>query len=239
MPKLSKTDNDFMSSNNNKPTSPQPDAMQLQIDFATLLPRAENIPPGHIPVNKTSHRIDAYIPPISGADKADFNARTARKKLCNHFHINGTCVAGDNCAYDHRPASPEVLNCLKQVVFNNPCPKRGGCRNLGCLYGHLCQKAECKYRGGGVFCKFPGPSHYQSVECVGFVEGVVKGGGTVGVSVAAVEEDGKSVSASTSGKGSTESRDGTPPPPKTPGFGEVEDGEGEGALLDLGSDDVD
>jgi len=224
MPQLSKNDNDFMAGNSDS----QVDLNQAQIDFATKLPQAENIPAGQIPVNKDSHRLDQYISPPG--DKSEFNARTAKKKLCNSYHINGICPNGDACTYDHRPASTAVLNCLKQVVFNNPCPRRGACRSLTCLYGHACQKADCKYRGGHVYCKFPPQVHYQDMALARFVPRLSKHTNNAG----AADEHNRS--ASTSGKGSISPT--AVSPPLSTVDGEVEEGNGEGALLTFSDDEA-
>ncbi|KAK3707223.1 hypothetical protein LTR37_012223 [Vermiconidia calcicola] len=163
LPSLTKSDNDFMTGNS--------DPVQLQIDFATQLPRAEDIAHGEIPVNKHQHRLDAYIPHPSREDSAAYYTRIANKKLCNNFHINGNCPNGDSCKYDHSPASPGILNCLEQVVRSMPCPRRGGCRSVNCLNGHICQKADCQRRGGKQYCKFSLPMHIQDLQLAQYVSG--------------------------------------------------------------------
>ncbi|KAH7110522.1 hypothetical protein B0J13DRAFT_462358, partial [Dactylonectria estremocensis] len=35
-----------------------------------------------------------------------------------------------------------------------PCPQRGACRKLNCIYGHVCQKADCRRRCGKASCRF-------------------------------------------------------------------------------------
>jgi hypothetical protein len=40
------------------------------------------------------------------------------------------------------------------------------------LNGHICQKPDCKYRGGKFFCKLPGPMHYVQLQFKECVEGI-------------------------------------------------------------------
>ena len=169
---LNKNDNDFMSGHGLGHSNSTPNGG----DFVATLPGANEIPPGQIPLNENAYRLDALLPVSSPEEKAAFNSRTASKKLCNNYHINGQCQNGDACSYDHRPAPPGVLNCLNHVILNNPCPRRGACRNLNCLYGHICQKQDCKYRGGNVYCKFPPQVHYQPMSLDIFVAGTSKDG---------------------------------------------------------------
>ena len=220
MSNLGKSDNDFMSGNN------AVDISQQQIDFGTSLPHADSIPRNEIPVNKAQHRLDAFIAPPSLEDRATFNARTAQRKLCNNHHIYGNCPNGGSCPYDHKPASPGVLNCLKQVVRNNPCPKRGACRNLVCFNGHICQKTNCKWRGGKEYCKFNPQSHNVDLTLAEFVP-------VSGARDSAAESE---VAGSISGKGST------PPMPEARSVAHESDGEHggqEGALLDFDSEHLD
>lgn len=165
MPHVSKNDNDFMSGNNisNNP-------LQLQIDLAIMLPKSEDVPRNEIPINSNQHRLDVYIPPPSLEERTAFQHRIAVQKLCNNHHIQGNCPKLDNCEFDHSPVSQAMLNCLKQVVRNMPCPRKGGCRSLSCLNGHICQKVDCKWRGGKQFCKFGMQAHCQILEVAEFVQ---------------------------------------------------------------------
>ena len=224
MPNLSKIDNDFMSGN-----GVATDPAQLQVDFATWLPQAESVPRDEIPINRHNHRLDSYIAPVSAEDRIAFQARIAKHKLCNNHHIHGNCPNGDNCDYDHGPITPALLACLKRVTRNQPCPRKGACRSLSCMNGHICQKAECKFRGGRVFCKFGPGTHNADLHLAEFVPGI------------AAQRDGMEGSeagASVSEKGSS--------PPTTQearsvlndSDGDCEEHEGaeEGALLEFGDD---
>jgi hypothetical protein len=166
MPHVAKSDNDFMSAD-----TIASDPLQLQIDLATMLPKDSDVPRNEIPVNKNQHRLDVYIPPPSPEERFAFQNRIAVLKLCNNHHLLGNCPDPDTCGYDHSPVTPAMLNCLKQVVRNNPCPRKGACRALSCLNGHICQKVDCKWRGGKQYCKFGLQAHTQSLEVAQFVQG--------------------------------------------------------------------
>ena len=141
-------------------------------NFEKNLPQAEEIPRGQIAVNKNDHRLDAYIPMPSYEDRMAFTARTAVRKICNNHHLRGSCHNGDQCAFDHSTLPPAILNSLQHIVKTHPCPKRGGCRSLTCLHGHICQNPLCKYRGGKLFCKFPWHVHTQELVPRDFVAGL-------------------------------------------------------------------
>lgn len=122
-------------------------------DFASMLPRAHNVKFGQIAVNRNNHRLDTYVPPPSAEDKAKFNYRTSKRKLCNNYHLVGPCPSGPDCQYDHKAITSGVLDCLRQVTHNTPCPRRGECRKARCINGHICQKPDCRFRGGPASCK--------------------------------------------------------------------------------------
>ena len=194
-------------------------------ELATLLPQNDKVPRNEIPINKYNHRLDAYIPPPSSEERAAFQGRIAIQKLCNNHHIHGNCPHPDSCEYDHSLVAPAMLNCLRQVVRNNPCPRKGACRSVTCLNGHICQKADCKWRGGKQYCKFGPQAHNQALEVAEFVLGI----GQI--------DDADSAGANWEAS----SRASTPPILGPRGMHEESDGEqepGQGALLDLGEDDV-
>ena len=227
MNNIAKNDNDFMAGNasymqtpksNSNNTGPGPNGGA--IDFASILP--DHISENKIALNDKDHRIDAYIPPYTDKDSAIFNARTAKKKLCNHYHIAGHCAAGPDCRYDHNPASEGVLNILRIVSCSAPCPKKGACRRPGCTHGHICQKNNCTKRGGKQGCKFNQNFHTQSLKVVKYVDGQT-------FDIKDKEMNGNGSRACDDGEASERS--------STPwGQSEAED-EGEGALLDSGNGD--
>ena len=218
MPHVTKSDNDFMNGNN-----AATDSMQIQIDFATTLPQADRVPGNEIPVNKYRDRLDAYIQPPTSEERASFQASITIKKLCNNHHILHNCPHGDNCEYDHDPVSPATLNCLKQAVRNTPCPRKSGCRTVTCLNGHICQKTECRYRGGKLYCKFSPTIHSQDLQVAEYVPGTGQKDGS---------ESGEFV-------GGVSSKSSSPPIPEARSANDESDGEQgaeEGALLELEDD---
>ncbi|KJX97294.1 C-x8-C-x5-C-x3-H type zinc finger protein [Zymoseptoria brevis] len=141
-------------------------------DFASMLPKQEDVPPNKIPVNKSQHRLDTYAPPPRTAVLARFNSRIAQQKLCNNFHLKGFCT-NDQCEYDHESVSPEMRDCLAQVARGLPCARRGACRSINCISGHICQRPDCKHRGGKNYCKLGSQAHGQDLQVAGFVPALV------------------------------------------------------------------
>jgi len=126
-----------------------------------LLPTAKDIPDGYVMVNDNNHRLDPGLPVVS-ADVIDrLKERVHKKRVCNSFHLQGFCDAGDGCEYDHEPLDQELLPALAALARSMPCPRRGGCRLEGCSQGHVCQIPDCTHRGGKVYCKLPYLSHLQ------------------------------------------------------------------------------
>jgi hypothetical protein len=160
--------------------------MSINASSPTKLPQAWEIPEGCVPVNRSNHRLDAYIPPASPAATSTLMARIDRRRVCNAFHLQGFCDAGDRCEYDHGPLDAGCLPALEALARTQPCPRRGGCRLLGCTHGHVCQNPDCKHRGGKAYCKIPYLAHLEDAEAVRYEQGVVnpkmaaRGGGGAG-----------------------------------------------------------
>lgn len=131
------------------------------------LPRKEDIPEGHIAVNKNNFRLDPYIIPPSPEATLELRARIKRQRICNTFHLNGTCDG--HCGYDHSPLDSELKSALEILARSQPCPKRGACRKLSCTHGHICQAPDCRYRGGEAFCKLPVASHNEDLTVFDYV----------------------------------------------------------------------
>jgi hypothetical protein len=132
------------------------------------LPRREDIPDGHIAVNKNKHRLDPYISPPSAEAAAELRARVNRQRICNNYHLNnGACDGG--CGFDHAPLDPELKRALESLARSLPCSRRGACRKLGCNSGHICQSPDCKHRGGKAFCKLPFASHAEDLAVASYV----------------------------------------------------------------------
>jgi hypothetical protein len=131
------------------------------------LPKKEDVPEGHIAVNRNSFRLDPYIPPPSPEAAMELRARINRQRICNNFHLNGSCDG--QCGFDHSPLDPELKRALESLARSQPCPKRGACRKANCTYGHICQTPDCRHRGGKAFCKLPYASHSEDLAVAAYV----------------------------------------------------------------------
>lgn len=225
---ITKSVNEFINGHSRNSTSEiggKHAPLPLQIDFATILPL--RIPAGKIALSRRQHRLDEYVPPHVHEDRIGFTARAATKKLCNTNHVIGYCAKGISCEYDHTPITPGMLNYLKQIVRGTPCPRKGNCRTLNCCYGHICQRADCKHRGGGAWCKFPAHVHAEDLHVANFVDGITTQGAGLGdettISVTSEKENSSVQPAEFS---------------ESSGRAESDEGEcgAEGALLDVGDD---
>ncbi|KAG9187340.1 hypothetical protein G6011_05211 [Alternaria panax] len=143
----------------------QPSQLSIErTNISSMLPAAPI--PGFIPLNKSQQRIDPALPfPSSSAWKI-YNARFAKAKPCNTFHLQQRC-SSFNCSFDHSDLEPEAKQVLEYVVRCNPCPRKGECRKRDCFYGHLCQKDGCDGQGGQgpKACRFKTLLHYRAEEC--------------------------------------------------------------------------
>jgi hypothetical protein len=162
----STSDIDFMRSNGHTPHSSTSQADQTEPDFAALLPHTDSVPHGFVALNAKGERLDVYMPPVTADVRHRFSQRVAKQKLCNKFHLTGDCpdLATNNCSFDHSSIDESLRNYLRAIAASTPCTRRSGCKNLTCLNGHVCQKPDCKYRGGKLFCKLPGPMHYVQLQ---------------------------------------------------------------------------
>ncbi|EAW12249.1 CCCH zinc finger DNA binding protein [Aspergillus clavatus NRRL 1] len=78
------------------------------------------------------------------------------RKLCNEYHILGTCDYGDFCSHSHGPRKTGLeLLALKQLARTRACWSGSFCENEYCIYGHCCPWPECK----GQSCKFDSSLH--------------------------------------------------------------------------------
>jgi hypothetical protein len=105
----------------------------------------------HQPRRRPPRRLTAY--PSANSIKR-LRALYAEKRFCNNKQLSGTCE-NDDCKYEHNPIAEELkpaLECLARLV---PCSKHGGRRKANCVYGHVCQKADCRHRGSKNYCRFP------------------------------------------------------------------------------------
>jgi len=164
----------------NAPSSSKKAALPVRasLDAAALaqLPKKHEIPAGFVLVNENKHRIDPQLPVIAPEIMNRLKARVDKRRVCNSFHLSGSCDAGDRCGFDHEPLDEDCLPALEVLALSQPCTRRGGCRLDGCTHGHICQNPECKHRGGKAYCRIPVLSHLESLADTRYVPAVPKGG---------------------------------------------------------------
>ncbi|KAI3394921.1 hypothetical protein diail_2093 [Diaporthe ilicicola] len=131
-----------------------------QTDLFAQLPKKDEIPDGQVAVNKSNQRLDAYIPVPTPESENRLKLRSSMQRLCNSKHLNGSC-ANPSCEYDHSPLDEDLIPTLESLARSLPCPRRDKCRNAACTSGHLCQKPDCKLRGGKAFCRFGWAMHFD------------------------------------------------------------------------------
>ncbi len=139
------------------------------------LPKKDDIPAGLVAVNKNNYRIDPQLPVVAPEVMNRLMARVDRRRVCNSFHLSGSCDSGDRCAFDHEPLDDDCLPALESLALSQPCTRRGGCRLDGCTHGHICQNLECRHRGGKVHCRIPFVAHIEPFTNARYVPAVPKG----------------------------------------------------------------
>ncbi|KAI1165386.1 hypothetical protein F5B18DRAFT_669467 [Nemania serpens] len=139
-----------------------PNVTPVRMDLADQLPKKRDIPDGHIAVNNTLQRLDAYMPPPSPAASARLRELSSNKKFCNSKQLTGFCP-NENCSFEHDPLPEELLPALEWLSWSLPCAQRRGCKVQSCVLGHICQNMECQYRGGKSKCKLPVQAHTDLV----------------------------------------------------------------------------
>ncbi|KAJ4187101.1 hypothetical protein NW759_016901 [Fusarium solani] len=118
------------------------------------LPKRQDIPEGFVAINHVDDRLDALLPTPSANSIKRLRALYAEKRFCNNKQLSGTCE-NDDCKYQHNPIAEELKPALECLARSVPCSKRGGRRKANCVYGRVCQNADCRHRGGKDYCRFP------------------------------------------------------------------------------------
>ncbi|CAO2655923.1 Nn.00g047260.m01.CDS01 [Neocucurbitaria sp. VM-36] len=134
---------------------------------ASALPTS--VIPGRIPINAVGHRLDTHNIPPTGAQWTLYKARNSKKRLCTAFHLARACPMLGACHYDHTPISSDVYHCLQYTLKEYPCRRKGGCRQLDCFAGHICQRRACA-QGRSAVCKFKDEVHCLDMKLVNWVE---------------------------------------------------------------------
>lgn len=136
------------------------------------LPKKDDIPDGSIAINESGHRLDPYIAPTSYDLDSRLKSRSASQRLCNSMHLLGSCN-NPKCEYDHTYLEEDLKPALANLARSVPCPKRGTCRSIRCTYGHVCQKPDCKFRGGKSYCKLGQALHINDLVAAQFAPAAV------------------------------------------------------------------
>lgn len=111
--------------------------------FSTTLPSKGKESEEIVPINKDGDRLDAYCPHPSADAMDRYHRRAKDSKVCNSYHLCGEC--GDmSCPYDHSDVPDTIIEVLRYLSLQHPCPKGGACRSIKCHLGHICQKPNCK-----------------------------------------------------------------------------------------------
>ena len=104
--------------------------------------------------NIQGQRID---PPLSYSKKE--LAELECRKLCNSFHLLGTCPYMKNygsCQHDHEAKlTQNQLLILRAVARRSPCRWRLNCSDPDCISGHRCTRGNCVRS----ICSFPKEMH--------------------------------------------------------------------------------
>ncbi|KAI0871828.1 hypothetical protein GGS24DRAFT_469908 [Hypoxylon argillaceum] len=139
-----------------------PGGMPARCDLANQLPKKSDIPDGHVAVNRSNHRLDAYMVPPSSAASSRLRELSSTTKFCNSKQLTNSC-SNENCEYEHFPLPSDLLPALEWLSRSLPCSKRGNCRVQSCVLGHICQNMECQNRGGKIKCKLPMAAHMDLI----------------------------------------------------------------------------
>ncbi|KAJ5092002.1 hypothetical protein NUU61_006872 [Penicillium alfredii] len=164
--------------NQQLPSKPAEDSSKPLWSTPTIVGRSQEylsimLPPQnlrsqeYIPINKDGDRLDAYTSQPSKDALEDYHRRAKEHKVCNSYHLSGEC--GDmSCPYDHSDVSNSIIDVLRFMVLQHPCPWGGTCRSIKCNSGHICQKPGCK----GVKswqCRFNHRAHILDLEVARWV----------------------------------------------------------------------
>jgi len=112
--------------------------------------------------NQLGHRIDAQL-----EYSADDFARLLPLKLCNTYHILGTCShiqRYGNCHHEHgEQLSQRNVQALRAIARLSPCHWGLSCTNPDCIHGHRCTLGHrCPRENGSPSspnCRFSADMH--------------------------------------------------------------------------------
>ncbi|KAF2627044.1 hypothetical protein BU25DRAFT_411148 [Macroventuria anomochaeta] len=101
--------------------------------------------------NKSEQRLDEPLPARDRASAEALDARMKKngKKMCNNFHLGGSCMQGKFCHFQHEPKlSAGELTTLRYKARSLACNNRY-CEDIDCYLGHQCANerdfGNCRY----------------------------------------------------------------------------------------------
>lgn len=102
--------------------------------------------PKVILLNKSDQRIDAKLPKVDSNTKTALEQRIKQQKVCNNFHLLGSCPSGPRCTFQHgeRMGMKEQL-ALRLKARERACPRGSGCRQFDGVCGHSCPWPDCTW----------------------------------------------------------------------------------------------
>ncbi|KAH8173595.1 zinc finger c-x8-C-x5-C-x3-H type (and similar) domain-containing protein [Sarocladium implicatum] len=153
----------------NKATPNWRDQMRSKMGSIEDLPLKNEIPANRIVINAEGHRLDPQL--SDGSIDVAKQLRTRSKRICNEHHLLGQCKNGPDCDYDHTPLNPGLLDGVEALSRSILCSRKGNCRQVDCIKGHVCQLQNCMKRGGKDFCRLPATEHTLSYVPTDYVEG--------------------------------------------------------------------
>ncbi|KAF4973020.1 hypothetical protein FSARC_597 [Fusarium sarcochroum] len=141
------------------------------ISNINTLPKRELIPDGYVAINGAGIRLDPYLPSFDAETVKRLKDLSSHKKLCNNAQLYNSCEK-ETCEYDHTTISAELKLALEDLSRSVPCTYQGRCRNAKCVYGHVCQKMDCRHRPGGKApCRFYSKVHTTDYAAYNIVSG--------------------------------------------------------------------
>ncbi|UPX18547.1 uncharacterized protein EKO05_0008842 [Ascochyta rabiei] len=100
--------------------------------------------------NRNDERLDEPLPPRDRASAEGLDGRMKNgKKMCNNFHLGGSCTQGKFCHFQHEPKlSLGEQNALRYKARSLACSNRY-CEDIDCYLGHQCANerdfGNCRY----------------------------------------------------------------------------------------------
>lgn len=113
-------------------------------------------------MNARGQRVDRHVQ-YSSRDNVD---KLKGRKLCNQFHLVGSCTYSDGCTHKHGPSlSRREITDLTCIARLSVCPNGLFCREVNCTCGHRCPRENCSVYG----CRFPESMHGVDTKIVSMI----------------------------------------------------------------------